>query len=135
MSCFFKSVQNQSVKLMQDYFLARGSDFLESCSHYEVDRQPVLTPGSQAQNYSFKNIANRIVILPCCIVREYFSPIFLIMFFIFQTVSSCFKSSTSKSVRHLQFVPTNLHSQRMEVTCPGSTGTFRSSFYVVFCIV
>ncbi|XP_067435381.1 type II inositol 3,4-bisphosphate 4-phosphatase-like isoform X1 [Thunnus thynnus] len=40
------------------------------------------------------------------------------------SVSSCFKSSTSKSVRHLQFVPTNLHSQRMEVTCPGSTGVW-----------
>ncbi|KAG7232699.1 hypothetical protein INR49_008219, partial [Caranx melampygus] len=37
------------------------------------------------------------------------------------SASSCFKSSSSKSDRHLQFVPTNLHSQRMEVTNPDSS--------------
>ncbi|RVE60836.1 hypothetical protein OJAV_G00184340 [Oryzias javanicus] len=40
------------------------------------------------------------------------------------SASSCFKSSLSKSDRHLQFVPTNLHSQRMEVTSPGSAGVW-----------
>uniref|UniRef100_A0A8C5N6B7 Type II inositol 3,4-bisphosphate 4-phosphatase-like n=1 Tax=Gouania willdenowi TaxID=441366 RepID=A0A8C5N6B7_GOUWI len=34
------------------------------------------------------------------------------------SASSCFKSSTSKSEQHLQFIPTNLHTQRMEVTGP-----------------
>ncbi|XP_078791940.1 type II inositol 3,4-bisphosphate 4-phosphatase isoform X3 [Oryzias latipes] len=40
------------------------------------------------------------------------------------SASSCFKSSLSKSDRHLQFVPTNLHSQRMEVTSSGSAGVW-----------
>ncbi|XP_013877948.1 type II inositol 3,4-bisphosphate 4-phosphatase [Austrofundulus limnaeus] len=40
------------------------------------------------------------------------------------SASSCFKSSSSKSDRHLQFVPTNLHSQRMEVKGPDSSGVW-----------
>ncbi|XP_008301420.1 type II inositol 3,4-bisphosphate 4-phosphatase-like [Stegastes partitus] len=40
------------------------------------------------------------------------------------SASSCFKVSSAKSDRHLQFVPTNLHSQRMEVTNPDSSGVW-----------
>ncbi|XP_037538296.1 type II inositol 3,4-bisphosphate 4-phosphatase [Nematolebias whitei] len=40
------------------------------------------------------------------------------------STSPCFKSSSSKSDRHLQFVPTNLHSQRMEVKGPDSSGVW-----------
>lgn len=46
-----------------------------------------------------------------------------VLVFAVPPASLCFKSSVGRSDRLLQFAPTNLHSQRMQVTGPDSAGT------------
>ncbi|CAF90641.1 unnamed protein product [Tetraodon nigroviridis] len=48
------------------------------------------------------------------------------------SASCCLKLSSSKSDKHLQFVPTNLHSQRMEVITSDNTSEQRFLLFHIF---
>ncbi|KAJ0006154.1 hypothetical protein NQD34_013427 [Periophthalmus magnuspinnatus] len=107
----FRAQEVMDLRDLSPHLEERRSDIISRCDHmtrcYQETLQQLDTVSGQTRKTKTKP------------VKKTDQDIFSVF-----SASCSFKASSSKSERHLQFVPTNLHCQRMEVTSPDTTGVW-----------